>query len=86
LQLAFLTYNAVIGMLVGWGSARSPFFTGLGIPSFAWLVLGMLAFELVAGLVLKAHPSAILSMGRRITGLLVSFAVCYAGVAMLQAA
>jgi hypothetical protein len=73
-------------MLVGWGSARSPFFTGLGIPSFAWLVLGMLAFELVAGLVLRAHPSAILSMGWRIAGLLVSFAVCYAGVVMLQAA
>ena len=56
------------------------------MPSFAWLVLGMLAFELVAGLVLKAHPSAILSMGWRIAGLLVSFVVCYAGVAMLQAA
>jgi hypothetical protein len=73
-------------MLVGWGSARSAFFTGLGIPSFAWLVMGMLAFELVAGLVLKAHPSTILSMGWRMAGLLVSFVICYAGMAMLQAA
>jgi hypothetical protein len=73
-------------MLVGWGSARSPFFAGLGIPSFAWLVLGMLAFELVAGLVLKAHPSAILSMGWRIAGLLISFVGCYSAMAMLQAA
>ena len=73
-------------MLVGWGSARNPFFAGLGIPSFAWLVLGMLAFELVAGLVLKAHPSTILSMGWRIAGLLVSFAVCYASVGILKAA
>jgi hypothetical protein len=73
-------------MLVGWGSARSPFFTGLGIPSFAWLVLGMLAFELVGGLALRAHPATLVSMGSRIAGLLVSFVVCYAAVAMLQAA
>jgi hypothetical protein len=73
-------------MLVGWGSARSPFFTGLGIPSFAWLVLGMLAFELAVGLALRAHPATLLSMGSRIAGLLVSFVVCYATIAMLQAA
>ena len=72
-------------MLAGWGSARSPFFTGLGIPSFAWLVLGMLAFELAVGLALRAHPATFLSMGSRMAGLLVSFVVCYATVAILQA-
>jgi hypothetical protein len=46
----------------------------------------MLAFELLCGLVLRAHPATILSMGWRMAGLLVSFVVCYATVAMLQAA
>jgi hypothetical protein len=73
-------------MLVGWGSARSPFFTGLGLPLFAWLVLGMLAFELAVGLALRAHPATLLSMGLRIAGLLVSFVVCYATLGILQAA
>jgi len=56
------------------------------MPSFAWLVLGMLAFELLAGLALRAHPATVLSMGSRTTGLLISFLVCYATAAMLQAA
>jgi hypothetical protein len=70
-------------MLVGWGSARSPFFTGLGVPSFAWLVLGMLAFELAAGLVLRAHPDP--PVWDHIADLLVSFVVCFHG-ASVQAA
>ena len=73
-------------MLVGWGSARSPFFAGLGRPLFAWLVLGMLAFELAAGLALRAHPATFLSMGSRRAGLLVSFVVCYSTMEILRVA
>jgi hypothetical protein len=46
----------------------------------------MLAFELLGGLALRAHPATLLSMGSRIAGLLVSFVACYATVGMLQAA
>jgi hypothetical protein len=86
LQLAFLIYNAVIGVLVGWASVRSPFFAGLALPSFAWLVLGMLAFELLSGLALRAHPASVLSMGSRIAGLLVAFGVCYSTMEILRVA
>ena len=75
----------MLGLLVGWGTARSPVFAGLGLPAFAWLVLGMLAFELLAGLALKAHPAALLPMGWRLAGLLVAFAACYGSMTLLQA-
>ena len=84
LQPAFLIYNAVIGALVGWASARSAVFAGLGIPSFAWLVLGMLAFELLSGLALRAHPASVLSMPSRLAGLLLACASCYATLTLLQ--
>lgn len=75
----------MLGLLVGWGTARSSHFAGLGLPAFAWLVLGMLAFELLAGLALKAHPAALLPMGWRLAGLLVAFVACYGTLTMLQA-
>jgi hypothetical protein len=85
LHVAFLIYTAVMGLLVGWATARSPQFVGLGLPAFAWLVLGMLAFELLAGRALKAHPAALLPMGWRLAGLLVAFAACYGILTLLQA-
>jgi hypothetical protein len=83
-QLLFLVYNAATGLLIGALSARIPAFAGLGIPTFAWLVLAMLAFEMLAGLVLKAHPSTIIAMPLRLAGLMASFACCYAILAVLN--
>ena len=66
-------------------AARSPQFAALSVPTFVWLVLGMLAFELLAGLALKAHPSTIVSMPLRFAALMLSFAVCCVMLGMLKA-
>lgn len=73
----FLATNALIGLAVGTAAARSQQFAALGVPNFAWLVGGMLALEVLAGLALKAHPSNLISMALRIAALVASFAVCY---------
>ena len=84
LQVLFLAVNAAIGLAVGTAAVRSPQFSALQIPTFAWLVFGMLAFELLAGLVLKAHPANAISMPLRAAGIIVSFAVCYVTLGVLQ--
>jgi hypothetical protein len=84
-EFLFLVANAVIGFVVGSAVARSPQFAAFRIPTFVWLVLGMLAFELLAGLALKAHPSTIVSMPLRFAGLIVSFVVCYVTLGVLTA-
>jgi hypothetical protein len=85
LQIVFLVVNAAIGLAVATAAARSPQFAALPIPTFAWLVLGMLAFEVLTGLALKTHPAAAVSMPLRMAGLIVSFVVCYLTLAMLKA-
>jgi hypothetical protein len=86
LHVLFLAVNAAIGLAVGTAAARSPQFAALHIPPFAWLVFGMLTFELLAGMLLKAHPASAISMSLRGAGLIVSFAVCYLTLGLLQAA
>jgi hypothetical protein len=85
LQVLFLVVNAAIGLAVGTAAARSPRFVALQIPTYAWLVLGMLAFELLAGLALKTHPAAAVSMPLRVAGLVVSFVTCYITLGALKA-
>lgn len=86
LQILFLAVNAAIGLAVGTAAARSSQFVALQIPTFAWLVLGMLCFEILAGLALKTHPAAAVSMPLRLAGLVVSFVVCTATLELLKAA
>lgn len=81
--LHFLTFNALFGILIGLLTARVPAFTSVGIPSFLWLVAGLFAFEMIAGLVLKTHPSTLLTMPWRAGGLVLAFLSCYATIAML---
>jgi len=85
-QIFFLAINALIGLIVGTAAALSPRFAALGIPTFAWLVVGMLLVELLAGLALKTHPSAIVTMPVRVAGLITSFVVCYVVLGVLKAA
>lgn len=85
-QLAFVAYNAAVGLVVGLSSALSPAFAGLGIPMFAWLILAMFAFELVAGFVLKVHPSAAITMLVRVTAITLSFLVCITTFGYFQSA
>ena len=85
-QILFLAINAVIGLCVGTAAALSPDFAALRIPPFAWLVVGMLLVELMAGLALKAHPSALVTMPIRVAGLIMSFVVCYVMLGVLKAA
>ena len=82
-QILFLAINAIIGLCVG-TAALSPAFAALGIPTFAWLVVGMLLVEVLAGLALKTHPSAIVTMPIRIAGLITSFVVCYVMLGVLK--
>ena len=84
LTVQFLAFNALFGILIGATSARVPAFSTLGVPSFLWLIAGLFAFEMTAGLILKAHPSALLTMPWRVAGLIVSFACCYAALALLS--
>jgi hypothetical protein len=86
LQILFLAVNAAIGLAVGTAAARSPQFVALQIPTFAWLVLGMLAFELLAGVALKMHQAAVVSLPLRLAGLIVSFVVCTITLGLLKAA
>jgi hypothetical protein len=83
-QPLFVAVNAAFGILVGALSARVPAFTALGIPSFLWLVAGLFASEMSAGLIFKAHPAALLSMPWRAAALAVSFIACYATLALLS--
>jgi hypothetical protein len=80
----FLSFNALFGILIGALTARVPAFTAIGIPSFLWLVAGLFAFEMGAGLILKTHPAALLTMPWRAAGLILSFVCCYATLAMLS--
>ena len=86
LQLVFIAYNAAAGLLVGLLSAFSPAFERLSIPVFGWLIAAMFAFELVAGLVLKVHPSTAISMLVRMAALVISFAICFLTLATLKPA
>lgn len=79
----FLGFNVLFGALIGALTARAPAFTALGMPSFLWLVAGLFAFEMTAGLILKAHPSTLLTMPWRAAGLAVSFACCYGTLALM---
>jgi hypothetical protein len=83
-QLLFLAINAIIGLFIGTAAALSPGFAALRIPTFAWLVAGMLLVEVLAGLVLKSHPSAIVTMPIRVAGLITSFVVCYVMLGVLK--
>jgi hypothetical protein len=83
-QILFLAINAIIGLCVGTAAALSPAFAALGIPTFAWLVVGMLIVEVLAGLALKMHPSAIVTMPIRFAGLMTSFVVCYVMLGVLK--
>ena len=58
-QVIFLIYNLAVGFLVGTLAAHSPVFATLGIPTFLWLVAGLFAFEMLAGLAMKTHPSTL---------------------------
>jgi hypothetical protein len=80
----FLAFNAVFGTLIGAVTARVPAFAALGMPSFLWLVAGLFAYEMGAGLVLKTHPSALLTMPWRAAGLVTSFLCCYATLALMS--
>jgi hypothetical protein len=85
-QIVFLAINAIIGLCVGTAASLSPEFAALRIPTFAWLVVGMLLVELTAGLALKAHPSAVVTMPMRVAGLITSFVLCYVMLGVLKAA
>jgi len=85
LQVLFLVVNAAIGLAVGTAAVRSPQFAAVQIPTFVWLVLGLLACELLTGLALKTHPAAAISMPLRMAGLIVSFAACYVTLGLLKA-
>ena len=84
-QVIFLIFNLALGLAVGASAARSTWFSTLGIPTFLWLVAGLFAFEMVAGLALKKHPTALLSMPWRVAGLIASFAACYLTLGSLTA-
>ena len=79
-----LAFNVLFGILIGALTARVPAFTTIGIPSFLWLVAGLFAFEMTAGLLLKTHPSELLTMPWRAAGLVLAFVCCYATLAILS--
>jgi hypothetical protein len=79
-----LGFNAVFGTLIGALTARVPTFSAIGIPSFLWLVAGLFAFEMIAGLILQTHPSALVTMPWRVAGLVTAFVCCYATLALLS--
>ena len=80
----FLAFNVLFGILIGVSTARVPAFTAIGIPSFLWLLAGLFAFEMTAGLILKTHPSALLIMPWRVAGLALAFLCCYTTLAILS--
>ena len=77
-----VVFNILFGGLIGVLTARVPAFSSLGMPSFLWLVAGLFAFEMSAGLLLDAHPATLLSMPWRAAGLALSFVSCYAAIAL----
>jgi hypothetical protein len=79
-----LAFNLLFGTLIGVLNARVPTFTAIGVPSFLWLVAGLFAFEMVAGLVSKTHPSALMTMPWRAAGLVLAFVCCYATISLLS--
>lgn len=85
-QLAFLAYNAVAGLVVGLLAGFSPAFANLAIPIFAWLILAMFAFELIAGFVRTVHPATEISMLMRVAAITVSFLVCISTLSYFQSA
>ena len=84
LRIYLCVFNVLFGVLVGVLTVYVPAFSALGMPSFLWLVAGLFAFEMLAGLMLDAHPAALFSMPWRAGGLLLSFSSCYAVMAVLS--
>ena len=82
IRIYLVVFNVLFGGLIGVLTARVPAFSSLGMPSFLWLVAGLFAFEMVAGLLLDAHPATLLSMPWRAAGLALAFASCYAAMAL----
>jgi len=64
-----VVFNLLFGSLIGALTARVPAFSSLGVPPFLWLVAGLFAFEVCAGLLFDAHPATLLSMPWRAAGL-----------------
>jgi len=83
-RISLLVFSVAFGFLVGVLTVHVPAFTALGMPSFLWLVAGLFAFEMLAGLLLNAHPSALLTMPWRAGGLALSFLCCYAAIALMS--
>jgi hypothetical protein len=84
LRLYLIAFSVLFGLLVGVLTVRVPAFSALGMPSFLWLVAGLFAFEMLAGLALNAHPTTLLSMPWRAGALALSFSSCYATMAVLS--
>jgi hypothetical protein len=84
LQIVFLAYNASVGVLVGILSARASWFEGLGLPAFAWLIAAMFVFEVIAGLLLREHPSTAITMGTRIAAIGISVCACFLILGILK--
>ena len=83
-RISLLVFNALFGVLIGVLTVRVPAFTALGMPAFLWLVAGLFAFELVAGLIFNVHPATLLTMPWRAGALVLSFLGCYAVIAALS--
>lgn len=83
LTIGFVLLNAIFGVIIGALTARAPAFNALGVPSFLWLVAGLFAFEMAAGVALKANPSSLIAMPVRVSGLVMSFICCYATLAFM---
>jgi len=77
-------FNAILGVLVGALTARIPEFSAIGMPTFLWLVAGLFVSEMIAGLLLKAHPSSLFTMPWRAAALCASFIGCYGALAVLS--
>ena len=83
IRIYLVVFNLLFGSLIGALTARVPAFANLGMPPFLWLVAGLFAFEMCAGLLLGAHPATLLSMPWRAAGLAVSFVSCYAAISTM---
>ena len=83
-RILLLVFSIAFGLLVGVLTIHVPAFTALGMPAFLWLVAGLFAFEMLAGLLLNAHPASLLTMPWRAGGLALSFLCCYAAIALLS--
>ena len=83
-RTSLVAFNILFGILIGVLTARVPAFTALGMPAFLWLVAGLFAFELAAGLFLNAHPSSLVTMPWRAGALVLAFLSCYGAIALLS--